>query len=331
MIVSRTPFRVSFFGGGTDCPAWYSKNGGAVLATSIDKYCYISCRKLPPFFPHKHRIVYSIIESVTNNKEIKHPVVREIFEWMRVSEGLEVHHDGDIPARSGLGSSSSFTVGLLNALYANLGSIVSKERLAKEATFVEQELVGDYVGCQDQIAASYGGFNRIEFRKSGSFVVEPIIISDEKKSSLQDHCLLIFTGISRIASTIAQTKIQNFSKRERQLLLIREMVNEGLNILQSKTEEISNFGKLMHEAWQLKKTLAPQVSSGVIDEMYDKAQKLGAYGGKLLGAGGGGFLLIMCPPEKKRKICEEFSNYVNVPFKFEDSGSRIILYQPVGF
>ncbi len=331
MIVSRTPFRVSFFGGGTDYPAWYSKNGGAVLATSIDKYCYITCRKLPPFFPHKHRIVYSIIESVVENQEIKHPVVREVFKWMRVNEGLEVHYDGDVPARSGLGSSSSFTVGLLNALHANLGTVVSKERLSKEAIFVEQELVGDYVGCQDQIAASFGGFNRIDFKKSGSFAVEPIIISDEKKSTLEDHCILIFTGISRIASTIAQTKIQNFSKRERELSLIREMVDEALNILQSKTGEISSFGKLMHEAWQLKKTLAPQVSSDVIDEMYDKAIKLGAYGGKLLGAGGGGFLLVLCPPEKKRQICSEFSDFVNVPFKFEESGSRIILYQPVGF
>ena len=195
MIVSRTPFRVSFFGGGTDYPSWFLKNGGTVISSAIDKYCYISCRKLPPFFPHRHRIVYSYIESVVNNEDIKHPVVREVFKWMKVHQGLEVHYDGDLPARSGLGSSSSFTVGLLNALHANLGNIVSKERLSKEAIFVEQELVGDHVGCQDQVAAAYGGLNKIEFLKDGSFVVEPIIISREKKIQLEEHCILIFTGI----------------------------------------------------------------------------------------------------------------------------------------
>ena len=331
MIVSRTPFRVSFFGGGTDYPSWFLKNGGTVISSAIDKYCYISCRKLPPFFPHRHRIVYSYIESVINNEDIKHPVVREVFKWMKVHQGLEVHHDGDLPARSGLGSSSSFTVGLLNALHANLGNIVSKERLSKEAIFVEQELVGDHVGCQDQVAAAYGGLNKIEFLKDGSFVVEPIIISREKKSQLEEHCILIFTGISRIASSIAKTKIKNFSKRERQLFQIRQMVDEALKILHSKSSDVSDFGKLMHESWELKKTLAPQVSSDLIDQMYNKSRKLGAYGGKLLGAGGGGFLLIFCPPEKRTSICSEFSDYVNVPFKFDDSGSRIILYQPVGF
>jgi D-glycero-alpha-D-manno-heptose-7-phosphate kinase len=330
MIISRTPFRVSFFGGGTDYPQWSNEHGGAVLATTIDKYCYITCRYLPPFFEHKSRIVWSMIESVQKVSEIKHPAVRTVLEWMKVEEGMEVHHDGDLPARSGLGSSSSFTVGLINALMALRGKYITKEDLASQAIYVEQELLKENVGSQDQISAAFGGFNKIEFRRNGTFEVSPMIVEKQRLGELQSHLMLFFTGFSRIASEVAKSKIENFGKKEAELKNMRLMVDQAIQILQSGNTNIEEFGKLLDESWRYKRTLSDKVSTAEIDEIYEAAQKAGAIGGKLLGAGGGGFLLLFVKPELQNKVREKLKNLIHVPFEFENSGSKIVLYQPDG-
>lgn len=329
MIVTRTPFRISFFGGGTDYPPWFREHGGAVLATTIDKYCYISLRRLPPFFEHKHRIVYSKIESVRDTQEIQHPAVRAILEWLNYNEGLEIHHDGDLPARSGLGSSSSFTVGLIKAMAALDGKMVSKESLAEDAIHVEQNIIKENVGSQDQVSAAFGGFNRIDFLKNNTFSVNPIVIPKERVDSLQDHLMLFFTGLSRIASEIAESKIANFKNREIELKTMYEMVKEGVNLLQNNSP-IEGFGQLLHDGWKLKRTLSERVTTCEIDNMYQAAIDAGALGGKILGAGGGGFLLIFAKPRCQSKVREALKNLIHVPFRFEDSGSRVVLYQPNG-
>ena len=330
MIITRTPFRISFFGGGTDYPGWYREHGGAVLATTIDKYCYITCRPLPQFFEHKHRIVYSRIENVQNNDQIEHPSVRAVLNWANVTEGLEIHHDGDLPARSGLGSSSSFTVGLVHALYATRGQMVKKESLARDAIHIEQNLIGESVGSQDQVSAAYGGFNRIEFYRNGAFVVEPLILPPSRRDDLCTHLMLCFTGVSRIASEVAKSKIDNLKHRKPELTRIGEMVNEAIAVLQNSSRPIDEFGVLMDESWKYKRRLSDRVSSPEIDRLYDEAISAGAIGGKILGAGGGGFLLLFAKPERHAAIRERLCKLVHVPFKFEDSGSRVVLYQPNG-
>ena len=331
MIITKTPFRISFFGGGTDYPDWYKLHGGAVLATTIDKYCYISLRQLPPFFEHKHRIVYSKIENVQDIQEIEHPAVRAVMQWAGVSRGLEIHHDGDLPARSGLGSSSSFTVGLIHALKALDGLNFSKRQLAKNSIDIEQTLIGESVGSQDQISAAYGGFNRIDFHRDNTFTVESLILTAKRSQELHSHLMLCFTGFSRIASQIAKSKIDNLSKRETELHKMREMVDEGIYILQNNEGRIEDFGKLLNASWQYKRSLSDQVSTPEIDALYALAIKAGAIGGKILGAGGGGFMLIFAKPEKHHAIREALSGLVHVPFNFENSGSRVVLYEPNGF
>jgi D-glycero-alpha-D-manno-heptose-7-phosphate kinase len=330
MIITRTPFRISFFGGGTDYPAWYLQHGGEVLSTTIDKYCHITCRHLPPFFEHKHRIVYSAIETVRHWEEIRHPAVRAVLSTVNPTKGLEIHHDGDLPARSGLGSSSSFTVGLLHALAALKGSYVSKDRLARDALHVEQEVIGESVGSQDQVAAAYGGFNRIEFLRSGNFTVSPVVLKKQRQKEFQRHLMLCFTGFSRIASDIARSTIANIGSREGELTRMRQMVEEALCILQTPSRPIEAFGDLMHEAWRCKRALSPQVSTPEVDRMYAAAREAGAIGGKLLGAGGGGFMLLFVRPEHQARVREVLKDLVHVPFGFEDSGSRVVLYQPNG-
>ncbi len=330
MIVTRTPFRISFFGGGTDYPPWYRDHGGAVLATTIDKYCYISCRRLPQFFEHKHRIVYSHIENVKAIEEIKHPAVRAVFDWAKVAEGLEIHHDGDLPARSGLGSSSSFTVGLVHALAALDGRIKSKDELARNAIHIEQNIIKENVGSQDQVSAAFGGFNKIEFHRNDTFDVEPIILPHGRQEELQDHLMLCFTGFSRIASEVAQSKIANLKNREQELKNMYAMVDQAIAILQDTNVPIEEFGKLLDQSWQYKRSLSDRVSTPEIDRIYDAAMAAGAIGGKILGAGGGGFLLLFAKPAKQEKIRAALDGLVHVPFKFEDSGSRVVLYQPNG-
>lgn len=330
MIITRTPFRISFFGGGTDYPKWYREHGGTVLATTIDKYCYITCRRLPPFFKHKHRIVYSQIENVQETDEIEHPAVRAVFDWSHLEEGLEVHHDGDLPARSGLGSSSSFTVGLLHALRALNGRMVDKETLAREAIHVEQDIIQENVGSQDQVSAAFGGFNRIEFNKNDSFDIAPVILPEARTKALNEHLMLCFTGVSRIASDIAKSKIDNIVNREPELTYMRAMVDQAIQILQGGNHSLDEFGALLHDSWQYKRRLSAHVSTPHIDHLYEEARTAGAVGGKILGAGGGGFMLFFAKPELQAKIRERLSGLVHVPFQFDDTGSRVVLYQPNG-
>lgn len=326
MIISRTPFRISFFGGGTDYPLWYREHGGSVLATTIDKYCYISVRHLPPFFEHKHRIVYSQVEQANQNSEIKHPAVRGVMEYMNINDGLEIHHDGDLPARSGMGSSSSFTVGLLNALHALQGKIVSKRALASTAIHVEQNVIQETVGSQDQISAAFGGFNLIRFNQDDSFEVCPVILSRERMDELQSNLMLFFTGQTRIAATVAKSKLDNFAERKPQLQRIGEMTEEALAVLQNPKADIRVLGKLLHEAWKHKRTLSQSVSTSRIDEVYEASLSAGALGGKVLGAGGGGFVLLFVPPENRAKVQEKLRGLLHVGFRFETEGSKIVLY-----
>lgn len=326
MIISRTPFRISFFGGGTDYPVWYKKHGGAVLATSINKYCYITCRYLPPFFDHKHHIVYSKAEYTKNVSEILHPAVRESLLYMDISKGVEIHHDGDLPARAGLGTSSSFTVGMINALYALKGKIVTKRQLALDAIHVEQERIKEHVGSQDQITAAFGGFNKIEFNGDEEFRVQPITISNEKCQLLQDHLILFFTGLSRTASEIAKEQIKKTPDRKNELKRMAEMVGEAINILNENDSDLTDFGKLLHENWMIKRKLTEKITTKSIDEIYERARKAGALGGKLLGAGGGGFILFYAEPKYHQKIKEKLKDLLHVPFRFENLGSQIIYY-----
>jgi len=330
VIITRTPFRVSFFGGGTDYPAWFQRHGGVVLATSIDKYCYITCRYLPPFFEHKYRIVYSRIENVQHIAEIQHPAVKAVLGTYHCTDGLEIHHDGDLPARSGLGSSSSFTVGLINAVMALRGQYISKEDLAGQAIHIEQKVIRENVGSQDQISAAFGGLNRIEFRRDGSFDVAPIILPIERLAVLQRHLMLCFTGLSRIASEVAQSTIDNMDQREAELRHMGALVDQAISVLQSKTAPIEEFGQLLHESWMQKRKLSDRVSTGQIDALYDTARDAGAIGGKLLGAGGGGFFLLFVKPEHQQRVREKLSRLVHAPFRFENAGSRVVLYQPSG-
>jgi len=323
MIISRTPFRVSFFGGGTDYPVWFREHGGQVLATSIDKYCYISCRYLPPFFAHKSRIVYSRIESVDAAESIEHPAVRECLRFMRVEEGLEIHHDGDLPARTGLGSSSSFTVGLLHTLNALREKMPAKMQLARDAIKVEQELIKETVGCQDQVTAALGGFNRISFRPDGGIVVEPVILPGPRLEALQSRLMLFFTGFSRHASVIAEKQVQATPSKRPELKRMGEMVDEALSVL-GGDGDLAAFGRLLHESWLLKRGLTADVSTGPIDAIYETARKAGASGGKLLGAGGGGFMLLYAEPERQPAVLEALDHLLHVPFRFESGGSQIV-------
>ena len=326
MIISRTPFRVSFFGGSTDYPRWYEENPGAVLATTIDKYCYITCRYLPPFFEYKSRILYSKTEHVQKVDEIDHPAVREVLRYLDIHEGMEIHHDGDLPARTGLGSSSSFTVGLLNSLYALKGTMATHERLAHEAIHIEQEMCKENVGCQDQMLAAYGGFNHIQFGGQNHLRIQKVTIGREKLKALQSHLMLYFTGFSRTASEIVAHQLQNMDQKKKELKAMHQMVGKAIEILNGNN--LLEFGKLLEESWQLKRSLSDKISTPYIDDIYDTAKRAGAIGGKLLGAGGGGFVLLFAPPERQAQIREKLKNFLMVPFKFESLGSQIIFYQP---
>lgn len=331
MIISRTPFRISFFGGGSDYPAWYQQYGGKVFGTTIDKYCYISLRHLPAFFDYKHRIVYSKIEQVSEIEEIRHPAVRAVFKTMNVTDGLEVHHDGDLPARSGLGSSSSFTVGLIHALKAIRGEMIQKRDLANEAVYMEQEVLKENVGSQDQILTSVGGMNTIEFFKDGTFDVTPVILNKEKIDLLQKHMVLCFTGFTRIASEIAKTYMGSLEKRKVEIMAMQDMVGRAMDVFQKSGNLIEDFGSLLNEYWALKKNLSDNVSNPEIDQIYEAAMKAGAAGGKLLGAGGGGFLLLMIKPGMHQKVYESLKGLTFTSFRFDYTGSKIVVYEPNNF
>jgi D-glycero-alpha-D-manno-heptose-7-phosphate kinase len=324
MIISRTPYRISFFGGGTDYPGWYRKNGGTVLATTIDKYSYLTIRYLPPFFESKYRVVYNKVESVNKADEIVHPVVRAAIKFLKIKEGLVIQHDGDLPAWSGIGSSSAFTAGLLNALYALKGNMPNKHTLAMESIYLEQKVLKETVGSQDQIMASYGGFNYILFQKDGNIVVKPVTVSVQRIEELQDHLMLFYTGIRRLSSKIAETYVPNINQKK-QLLIMEKLTNEAMAILVSK-QNIDKFGQLLNESWEIKRTLSTAVSNSFIDNLYQDALSCGALGGKITGAGGGGFLILFVPPKHQARVKKKFSKLVHVPFKFESLGSQIIFY-----
>jgi D-glycero-alpha-D-manno-heptose-7-phosphate kinase len=323
MIISRTPYRISFFGGGTDYPAWYREHGGAVLATSIDKYAYLTCRFLPPFFDYKYRVVWSRIENTNDVNEIVHPAVKSIINYLKIDRNIEVHHQGDLPARSGMGSSSSFTVGLLHALYALQGQMPGKRRLAAESITIEQDVIKENVGSQDQVTAAFGGLNRIEFLQNGEFTVTPVTISRERIAELQSHLMLFYTGIVRTASDVADSYTKELDKRRRQLRMLRDMVDEGVSILSSGAD-ITRFGALLHESWEAKRTLSGQVSNSDVDGFYQAARSAGAVGGKLMGAGGGGFMVLFVPPARQRAVRDAFAKLLHVPFNLEFSGSQIV-------
>ncbi|KKR09156.1 MAG: GHMP kinase [Parcubacteria group bacterium GW2011_GWC1_39_29] len=325
MIISRTPFRISFFGGGTDYPAWYKKNGGAVLSTTINKYCYLSCRVLPPFFKYKHRIVYSKQEMINKISEINHPSVRETVNFFNYKDGLEIHHQADLPARSGLGSSSAFTVGLINALGGLGGEIRTKRQLALDAIHIEQNLIKENVGSQDQTAAAFGGFNKIEFGGPNEIAVQPITLSEQKLNEFQNKLMLFFTDFSRDASMIAKNWIKNTPENKENLSAMNAMVDKSIGILTGK-KNMDDFGRMLDESWKIKRKLANGITNSEIDEIYKTGIRAGAIGGKLLGAGGGGFMLFYADAEAQPKIKEKLKKFLHVPFRFEYLGSQIIYY-----
>lgn len=327
MIISRTPVRISFFGGGTDYPAFYERLPGAVLGTTINKYTYVSINTLSEFFEHKIRIGYSKTELVKHLDEILHPSIRECLKHKNITGSLDIHIFSDLPAKTGLGSSSSFTVGFLNALYALQGKMVSKQILAREACYVEQQLIKENVGSQDQFHASYGGFNIIEFDRQ-NIKVRPLIISPEKIKNLRDHLMIYYTGLTRFASDIVKEQIEKTHNKSNDVYLIkmRDMVYEAEKIISHSSNEsfVKDFGRLLGQSWNLKKKLSSQISNSKIDEAYDIAKKRGAYGGKLCGAGSGGFLAILAPKEKQSDIRKNLNHFLEVDFKFESHGSTII-------
>lgn len=323
MIISKTPFRISFFGGGTDYPAWYRNHGGAALSCAIDKYCYISCRKLPPFFDHNYKIIYSKIEETKTLDQIQHPVIPAVVKYLGIEDGLEIHHDADLPARSGMGSSSSFVAGLLKALHAYKGNHVGTHRLLEESLEVEQGILAENVGSQDQTAVTYGGFNQLTFHPEGDIFVNPISLQDDRRQEFQSHLMLFFSGISRRSSEIAATFLPSIQEKAKQLHRMREMVEEAIAILSSQ-QDILEFGKLLHESWLLKRSLSHAISNDTCNDIYQAALDAGAVGGKILGAGGGGFMLFFAPPETHENIKTALSHLTHVPFSIDYSGSQII-------
>ena len=323
MIISKTPYRISFFGGGSDYPCWYKEYGGSVLSTTIDKYIYISCRKLPPFFKHKYRIVWSKIETVNNIKQIQHKAVRAMLQNYKIKNGLEIHYDGDLPARSGMGSSSVFVVGLMNLINCFKGKKINKRDLASKSIFFEQKILDEVVGSQDQIAATYGGFNKINFYKNNTFKLTEFSIKNNNLQKLNKNLLLLYTGQKRTAHHVAKSYVKNLPKSKKpHIQRILSFVNEGEKII--KNGNISDFGKLLNESWFEKKGLSSSVTNNSIDRIYNTAIKKGALGGKLLGAGGGGFFLFYVPHFKQKEFINYFRNFTTIPFRFTSEGSRII-------
>lgn len=331
MIIVRSPLRVSFFGGGTDHPAWLDRNEpGAVLSTTINKYVYVQMRRLPAVFDFNYRVAWGMLEEVASISEIQHPVVRESLRHYGADgdSGYEIIYNADLPSRTGLGSSSAFTVSFLHAYFANLGRLSHKGALAREAIFVEQQLLKETVGYQDQVAAAHGGFNRIDFDQGGDYRVKPLNILPARRAELEGSLMMFFTGFSRSANAIERKKVAHFGERRRELRAIYDMVNEGERILTDHSRPLSDFGDLLHVAWSEKRKLDPCVSTPIIDEYYERARKAGALGGKLLGAGGGGFLLTFVPETARAAVMEAMAPLTYVPFGMERDGTSVVLYNP---
>lgn len=327
MIITSTPLRISFFGGGTDYPLWYREHGGSVLSTTVNKCCYISCRHLPPFFEYHSRISYSRVENVQSNGDIEHPSVRACLSYMGIEDGVEIHHIADLPARTGLGTSSAFTVGLLLALHALKNQMRDKQSIAMEAIHVERDLLGEAVGSQDQVSVAYGGFNRIDFGPGDRIEVKPVVAPAGRLSELQDHLALYFTGFSRTASEIAREQVKATPNRTKELSSMQELVEEGERILMDPSRSLDEFGQLLHEGWQIKRSLTSKISNSAIDEIYEAGLEAGALGGKLLGAGGGGFMLFYVPPARKEKLRMRLKNLLCVPFSFTNRGGHVVVYE----
>ena len=324
MIITRTPFRMSFFGGGTDFPAFYKEHGGSVISTTFDKYCYVTVRHLPRYFDYRTHLTYSKTEQVNSYEEIRHPAIRNAMQWLDMHD-LRLTYDSDLPARTGLGTSSSFAVGMLEAFYALKGKYADKRKLADDAIYLERTLCNEAGGVQDQIAAAFGGLNRIDFTADG-YSVNPVIISPERKAQLNDRLMLYFTGFSRFSSDIQQVTGKAMKDRTAELLEMLQLVDTAEQILTGK-DSLNEFGRLLDYTWQLKRGISGGISTDAIDEQYRRAKDAGASGGKLLGAGGGGFLLLYVEPEKQAAVREALRDLMLVPFRFENEGTRVIFYQ----
>jgi len=329
MIITKTPFRMSFFGGGTDMENFFKEHGGAVISTTFDKYCYVNVRHLPRFFDYTTELSYSKMERVTDVNDIQHPAIREAMKMLDMHE-IRLTYEADLPARSGLGTSSSFAVGMLNAFYALKGKYASKKKLADEAIYLERVLCAEAGGWQDQIAAAYGGFNRIDFGPNG-YEVRPIIISPERKQQLNDNLLMFFTGFTRFSSDVQKANASGQSDKTAQLKQMLALVDEAEEILVDKTRNLDDFGRLLDQTWRLKRQTGTAVSTDSIDVLYEKGINAGALGGKLLGAGGGGFLVFYVQPEKQNAVMEAMSDLLYIPFRFEEGGTRVIHYTPESY
>lgn len=326
MIYTKTPFRMSFLGGGTDYRPFFEQYGGSVISTTFDKYSYVSVRRLPRFFDYRNQLTYSRIERTVNVDEINHPMVRNAMKMMDMDE-LFIGYDADLPARSGLGSSSSFAVGLLHAFHALKGHCAGKEQLAREAIYLERDLCGESGGWQDQIAVAYGGLNRINFRADG-FEVRPIIITRQRKELLCRNILMVFTGFSRLSSEIAAEQVKATKDKTGELLEMLRLVDEGEKILSDRCSDLDDFGRLLDESWRLKRGITNKISTDTLDHIYQTAIRHGALGGKLLGAGGGGFFIFYIPEERQEAAKNALKDLLFVPFRFEDSGTEILYYRP---
>lgn len=329
MIITKTPFRMSFFGGGTDMEEFFNEHGGAVLSTTFDKYCYVTVRHLPRFFDYKTHLTYSKMEYANAYEDIEHPLIRNAMQMLDMHE-IRLTYDSDLPARSGLGTSSSFAVGMLNAFYCLKGKYVDKKRLADEAIYLERVLCNEAGGWQDQIAASYGGFNRINFGKSG-YEVLPLIISPERKNQLQNNILMFFTGFVRYSSEVQKINAATGKDKTAQMIRLLELVDDAESVLIDKNRDLDDFGRLLDETWKIKRQTCKTVSTNDIDELYEKGIKSGALGGKLLGAGGGGFLIFYVQQSKQKAVKEAMKDLLYIPFEFETSGTQVVHYTPESY
>lgn len=324
MIITRTPFRMSFFGGGTDMPEFFNEHGGSVLSTTFDKYCYVTARHLPPFFDYSTELVYSKIERVKDPSELEHPAVRNAMRMLDMRE-MRIAYEADLPARSGLGTSSSFAVGMLNAFHCMKGTYASKQRLATEAIVLERDLCAEAGGWQDQVAAAFGGLNRIDFAND-SFTVRPVVVSPERKRELNSNLMMFFTGFTRFSSDMQ--KANHVADKTAQLKEMLSLVDVAEGVLTDKSKDLAEFGRLLDTTWRLKRGTGSQVSTGSIDALYERGLNAGALGGKLLGAGGGGFLVFYVEPDARASVREAMSDLLYIPFEFEDGGTSVVYYDP---
>ena len=324
MVITRTPFRMSFFGGGTDLPVFYREHGGAVISTTFDKYCYINVRHLPPFFDYSTELSYSKIERVKSVDEIVHPAIRECMKYLDMRE-IRLTYEADLPARTGLGTSSSFAVGMLNAFYAVKGKYKDKKKLAEDAIYLERVLCNEAGGLQDQVAAAYGGLNRIDFAEDG-FKVTPIVMPNERKCRLNDNLMLFFTGFSRFSSDIQKMTQAALKDKTAQLLEMLSLVDDAHQILVDKHADLDDFGRLLHHTWQLKRGITDKISTDMLDGIYTRAIQAGALGGKLLGAGGGGFFVFYVQPEYQENVKKALEDLLYIPYQFENEGTSIVYF-----